>query len=140
MRDYLFYNYGCTEPKGFRRIVIPFRRLLRRLLRPMFQHQIELYRQLDADIDRLDADIDRLSQRQDRLDCQLKATMSSGWDHVAIVRRLAALEDHVEALMQRDAMAASSDGSPLAIEAPILKVEKAGNGEYPRVRDLDCAC
>jgi hypothetical protein len=133
MRDYLFYNYGCTEPKGLRRVVIPFRRILRRFLLPMFQHQIELYRQLDADID-------RLSQRQEQLDCQLKASTSLGWDHIAIVRRLAALEDHVEALMQRDAMAASSEGSPHAIEASILKLEKAGNGEYPRARDRDCAC
>lgn len=122
MRDYQFYDYQRTEPTGFRRIVTPLRRLLRRLLLPAFQRQVELYRQLDADID-------CLSQRLDRLDQQPKATIDFGSDYVAIVRRLAALEEHVEGLMQREAMAELDRGSPIAIEPPILKLEESGNGD-----------
>jgi hypothetical protein len=125
MRDYDFYNYGCTEPTGFRRIVIPFRRLLRRLLRPMFEHQVELYRQL--------------SDRQDRLHLQLEATSAFDCDYTAMARRLAALEEHVEALLQRDVMAESGNGATIKIESAVLKREESGNGGDERARDLDCA-
>ena len=84
MRDIAFYNVGISDLKGFRRVVIPFRRLLRRLLRPIFLRQVELFGQLDT--------------RQDLLEEQVKATLAFGWDYVALTRRLAALEDQVSAL------------------------------------------
>jgi hypothetical protein len=133
MRDYHFYNYGCTEPTGFRRIVIPFRRLLRRLLRPMFEHQVQLYQQLDADIH-------SLSERQDRRHHPLVGTSAFDCDYTAMVRRLAALEEHVEVLLQRQVMAESGDGAPIAIEAAVLKREEIANAGHERARDLDCPC
>jgi hypothetical protein len=133
MRDYHFYNYGYTEPTGFRRIAIPFRRLLRRLLRPMFERQVDLCRQLDADIH-------TLSARQDRLHHQLEATSAFNCDYIAMVRRLAALEEHVEALLEREAIMESGNGARIAIEAAVLKLKESGNGGEKPARDLDRAC
>ena len=133
MHDLVFYEAGCHEVKGMRRVVIPFRRLLRRLLRPIFLH-------LDSQLNSLGAELNSLDRRQNLLDRDLKAVLAMGWDHVAMVRRLAALEDHVEALMQRDVTAESDNSSPMAIEASILKLEESGAGECELARDLDCAC
>ena len=133
MHDLVFYEAGCHEVKGMRRVVIPFRRLLRRLLRPIFLH-------LDSQLNSLGAELNSLDRRQNLLDRDLKAVLAMGWDHVAMVRRLAALEDHVEALMQRDVTAESDNSSPIAIEASILKLEESGAGECELARDLDCAC
>jgi len=133
MQNLVFYEAGCHEVKGIRRVVIPFRRLLRRLLRPIFLH-------LDSQLNSLGAELNSLDRRQNLLDRDLKAVLAMGWDHVAMVRRLAALEDHVEALMQRDVTAESDNSSPMAIEASILKLEESGAGECELARDLDCAC
>ena len=133
MHDLVFYEAGCHEVKGMRRVVIPFRRLLRRLLRPIFLH-------LDSQLNSLGAELNSLDRRQNLLDRDLKAVVAMGWDHVAMVRRLAALEEHVEALMQRDVMAESDNSSRMAIEASILKLEESGADECERARDLDCAC
>jgi hypothetical protein len=133
MLDNHFYHYVGAEPTGFRRIVIPFRRLLHRLLRPMFGHQAELYR-------RHDASIHSLSERQDRLNNQLEATRAVHCDYTAMVRRLAALEEHVEALLQRGVLPESGNGIPIPIEAAVLKGEESGNGEDEHARALNIAC
>ena len=105
MRDLAFYNVGCHEPRGARRLVVPARRAVRRLLRPIFQRQVEIFQSL---CDRLDAaeradrairgDLDHLIRRQDDLAEQVQHAIAFGWDYVAMVRRLAALEDRVAAL------------------------------------------
>jgi hypothetical protein len=105
VQDLAFYNAGCDKPRGLRRAVVPVRRLLRRLLRPIFIRQVELFQHL---ITRLDADetslrgacedIERLSKRQDELDDRVETVLAFGWDYVAMVRRLAILEDQVAAL------------------------------------------
>jgi hypothetical protein len=133
MHNLVFYEAGCHEVKGIRRVVVPFRRLLRRLLRPIFLH-------LDSRLNSLDRRQNSLDRRQDLLDRDLKAVAAMGWNHVAMVRRLAALEEHVEALMQRDEMAESDNMSQVEIEAPIFRLEESGTGECERARDLDCAC
>jgi hypothetical protein len=84
-QELAFYNVGCQEPRGARRVVVPFRRLLRRVLRPIFVRQ----------------DLEHISQRQFHLAEQLQGSVALGWDYVATVRRLAALEDRVEALTLR---------------------------------------
>lgn len=108
MRDLAFYNAGCHEPRGARRAVVPVRRALRRVLRPIFQRQVEIFQNL---CDRLDAAeradhalrerLDVLSGRQDAFAEQVQTTIAFGWDYVAMVRRLAVLEDRVEALAAR---------------------------------------
>jgi hypothetical protein len=107
-QELAFYNVGCQEPRGARRVVVPFRRLLRRVLRPIFVRQVEI---LNSLCDRLDqdehatrtlrADLEHISQRQFHLAEQLQGSVALGWDYVATVRRLAALEDRVEALTLR---------------------------------------
>ena len=147
MQNLVFYEAGCHEVKGIRRVVIPFRRLLRRLLRPIFLHLDSQLNSLDRRQNLLDRDLKAavamgwdLDRRQNLLDRDLKAAVAMGWDHVAMVRRLAALEEHVEALLQRDVMAESDNSSQIEIEASILKLEESGAGECERARDLDCAC
>jgi hypothetical protein len=100
-----FYNVGCDEPKGRRRLIVPLRRALRRVLRPFFLRQVEIFSHL---CDRLDAaeaadlnlrrQFEHMSARQDDLADQAHAAVAFGWDYMAMVRRLAALEDRVEAL------------------------------------------
>jgi hypothetical protein len=107
--DLAFDSAGIQEPRGARRVVVPARRALRRLLRPVFQRQAELFQHLSDRLDAteaadrgLRADLDALAARQQQAGEQLQATVAFGWDYVALVRRLAVLEDRVEALA-RDA-------------------------------------
>jgi hypothetical protein len=58
----------------------------------------------------LDGELKALAHRQDQLDQQLKAALAMGWDHVALARRLAVIEDHLDELLSRDA---ASDRGPL---------------------------
>ena len=60
MDDVAFYDAGCQSPRGFRRIVIPFRRVLRRLLRPIFLRQAELLQQLGMRIEEMQTTLDRV--------------------------------------------------------------------------------
>ncbi len=53
MQDFAFYNAACSQAAGIRRTIVPFRRLVRRLLRPVFQRQAELFRHFSMEIDRL---------------------------------------------------------------------------------------
>ena len=105
MRDLAFYNAGCQDPRGARRVVVSLRRLVRRVLRPIFQRQVGLYQELFDHVDRLErenhalrAQVERFDRRHDALDARMQATVALGWDYVATVRRLAVLEDRVESL------------------------------------------
>jgi hypothetical protein len=126
MRDLAFYNVGCQEPQGVRRLVVPFRRGLRRVLRPIFLRQVEIFESL---CDRLDVtegeersmrrDLDDVTRRQDDLGAQLQTSMAFGWDYTAMVRRLAALEDRVEALtVDREGAASRPDERQLSLPFP----------------------
>jgi hypothetical protein len=108
VRDLAFYNAGYHATKGVRRGLVPIRRLLRRVLRPIFLRQVEMFQEI---WDRLDAlgrleesvstlrdELQAMSHRQDVLAEQWKTTLAFGWDHVALVRRLAVLEDQVASL------------------------------------------
>ena len=118
MRDLAFYEAGCHEVNGIRRVVIPFRRLLRRLLRPIFLHldsQLKSLEWRETQLDHRQNQFDHrqnqlgrdlmaaLDRRQNLVDRDLKAVLAMGWDHVAIARRLAVLEDHLEAILSREA-------------------------------------
>jgi hypothetical protein len=100
--DLAFYNAGCTDAHGIRRVVVLARRLLRRVLRPIFAHQVVLYQYL---IDRLDrgettvqGELETLRKRQDELAERVETIQAFGWDYVAMVRRLAVLEDQLAAV------------------------------------------
>ena len=88
MRDYAFYNADCGEPGLLGSVLKPFRRLLRRILRPFFVRQVELMEQLGAELQ-------ELTHRQEQLEAMI-------CDQEALARRLAALEEHVESLLRRE--------------------------------------
>ncbi|GAC1310699.1 MAG: hypothetical protein NVSMB14_13870 [Isosphaeraceae bacterium] len=98
VRDLEFYNNGCDAPTRKRAILVLPRRVLRRLLRPFFQRQVDLYRELHERIDLIEHALRDIRERQDRLAAETFAGVALGWDHVALSRRLACLEDAVESL------------------------------------------
>jgi hypothetical protein len=142
MDERLFYEAGYHEVKGIKRIALPVRRLVRRVLRPIFVELDNRLKSLDGRQAQFDVHQNKLDQRQNelgqreneldhrqheldhrqnqlgdrqnqlgpevsaatdrlhnRLDRELKALLALGWDHVAVTRRLAVLEDRVEALL-----------------------------------------
>jgi hypothetical protein len=93
VRDHVFYNAGGGGgPLSWP--LAACRRLLRRLLRPYFDRQVELSQDMDKDLT-------GLGQRHEALERQVKHLTALGWDQAAFARRLAALEDRVETLQRR---------------------------------------
>jgi hypothetical protein len=114
--DLEFYNAGCGEAQGLRRIVVVVRRALRRVLRPIFAHQVFLYQYL---IDRLDrsetavqGELETLRKRQDELTERVETIQAFGWDYVAMVRRLAVLEDQLADLTGQTAPSEEGQAGP----------------------------
>jgi hypothetical protein len=60
MRDYRFYNLHDWEPAGLDRVTVPLLRLLRRLLRPVFGRQVEIFQQLGHELEQVRADLNQL--------------------------------------------------------------------------------
>jgi hypothetical protein len=181
MRDFAFYHVGFSGQRGLRALLVPFRRLIRRLLRPMLYRQAELLKGLQAQIDllaiqarrqeiaaregdaglareieavrdrepdprlverierleqltgrldqleRLTGRFDQLERRDEELASQLDATSAFGWDYVALVRRLASLEDHVEAL-QRPRDRDEAGGTRTIIPLRFTEADRAAGG------------
>jgi hypothetical protein len=115
MRDLIFYRAGCEEPRGIRRVLLPARLLLRRLLLPLWQRLVEILQGFDLDLERLAQRQTKLETAHDDSAVQLKRLHQDiaaltrrqsdleafHLDYDALVRRLAALEDHVETLLQQ---------------------------------------
>jgi hypothetical protein len=121
MRDYEFYNVSCGDPTGIRFFPVSLRRVLRRLLRPFFFRQVELFRSLEEDIQALD-------QRHEKL-------IALVGDHVALVRRLATLEEQIAALSGKKPGAGAGDKDPQVLfqfppglEMPGLGAERSVSG------------
>ncbi len=98
MSEDRFYHAGFEQSKGIKGALLPLRRTLRRILRPML---VRLGDQLDSIMSRLDENekqIECLHARHDQTVDQMQATIAFGWDYVAMTRRLAALEDQVARL------------------------------------------
>lgn len=119
MRDFAFYNAGIDDAKGPKRVLGFARRLVRRLLRPMFFHQEALYRDLQAQIDHLTGQVEALSQRSATAD-------AFRWDSVAMARRLASIEDHLTQIQTPDA-------AGRAATAPVCRVHTANDRSAPHV-------
>ncbi|WP_422925918.1 hypothetical protein [Singulisphaera sp. PoT] len=122
MIDLAFYNAGGQNTKGPRILMVSARRIMRRILRPIFLRQVELYQYLIARLDGLDTlapkverhehavfalrvDSDQLkashaelAKKHEENAEQLQTALAFGWDYVALVRRLGTLEDQVAAL------------------------------------------
>lgn len=88
MRDFAFYNAGVHDATGPKRVLGLARRLIRRVLRPMFYRQEAIYREFQDQIDQLSDQVRTLNER-------LATTDAFGWDYVAMSRRMAAIEDHL---------------------------------------------
>jgi hypothetical protein len=101
-----FYNSGCETATGRVGLKIRLRRLGRKLMLPASQRLVEilisLCRRLDAteyEIRDLKGQVDDLRRRQEDQASKIPSTIAFGWDYVAMVRRLAVLEEHVDALL-----------------------------------------
>jgi hypothetical protein len=122
MGDFAFYE-ADIEPKRFRWIVVPLRKLLRRLLGPVWSQEELLFHSLNERIAHLETELssgavssriedgiedvrvdlrgrqeastELITQRLADLERQVETLTGLGWDHVAVVRRLASIEDHM---------------------------------------------
>ena len=110
MEHLAYYHVGCEPASGMGRPTVWARRLLRKLLLPASRRLVQI---LTSVVDRLDkderdilllqAEVESLHRRQDDVAERFPTTVAFGWDYVAMVRRLAVLEDHVaELLAARD--------------------------------------
>ena len=136
MEHLAYYNVGCEPAPGVSKVKLWVRRQFRRILLPSTRRAAEI---LASIVQRLDADeheirdlrgqVDDLRRRHDDQSARIPATMAFGWDYVAMVRRLAVLEEHVDSLM-----AARPEESALAAEpAPAASpVPAAGLAPRPR--------
>jgi hypothetical protein len=113
-----FYNTGCEPTSGRAGPKMRLRRLARKLLMPGFQRLVEilasLCRRLDIleyEVRDLKAMVDDLRRRQEEQAARMPSLIAFGWDYVAMVRRLAVLEEHVDTLL-REKQAASLEHSP----------------------------
>jgi hypothetical protein len=123
--DLAFYNAGCDDARGPRLALVLARRLLRRVLRPIFMQQVVLYQYL---IDRLDrgettvrGDLETMNKRVEDLAERVETVQAFGWDYVAMVRRLAVLEDHLAALTGQTAPASEEAEAQPSIPFPGLE-------------------
>ncbi len=110
-----FYNSGCEPISGRAGLKIRARRVARKLLLPGFQRLVEilasLCRRLDIleyEVRDLKAQVDDLRRRQEEHASKIPATIAFGWDYVAMVRRLAVLEEHMETLLSEKQKAAET--------------------------------
>jgi hypothetical protein len=107
MHDFAFYDTDM-QARRLPWLVVPARRLLRRLLGPVWERERALFealheehvqlgqRLIDVHSD-LGAQVAYLSERIDEVERQVRATAALGWDHVALTRRLTAIEDRLYA-------------------------------------------
>jgi hypothetical protein len=168
MQDFAFYNVGCHDAKGPRGLLILVRRMVRRILRPMFLRQAEIFRHFAALLDdhehrvfalRIDADAmkrqhaelnrqheamacrqENLSARQDELADQIQTTMAFGWDYVAMVRRLATLEDQLASLTGATVAPSDEGDRQPSILFPGLEkaMRKTSNDDDDQIRSKVC--
>jgi hypothetical protein len=86
-----FFNAGCEAGPGGRRAPVVARKALRRLMWPFFSR---LYDILIALVQRFDI----CDEKHERLVKEIESVKAGQWDKEALSRRLATLEDRVEAL------------------------------------------
>jgi len=93
MRDFAVHR-EVGAPRGWRRAVRLVRQVMVRILLPVF-------RRLSVLLEDMDAEQRRLKEQQGCMARQLEALLNHGWDHAALLRRMAALERQVEDLRQQ---------------------------------------
>lgn len=129
MDELRYYDVGCEPEPGLSRTTLWLRRRLRDLLLPASKRMVQLLLSLcqrlevnEAAIRAVNDRCDDLFHRQLDLAGKYPATIAFGWDYVAMTRRLAVLEEHVEALLaERERLIAAA--APSAEDAPARRVE-----------------
>jgi hypothetical protein len=101
-----FYNAGCEPTPGLAGLKIRARRQLRRILLPMFKRLVQILASIchrldvtEHEVRELRALVEDLRRRHEDHSAKTPATLAFGWDYVAMVRRLAVLEEHVDSLL-----------------------------------------
>ena len=128
MEDLAFYNVGFEDARGPRRIMVLVRRLLRRILRPIFYRQVELFQHLTNRLDEHEPvirathrNVDILGHRQEMTEKKVETFLALGWDHVALARRLAVLEDQIAVLTGQSTVGPDQAESKESIPFPGLE-------------------
>ena len=124
-----FYNVGCEPATGGSRIKVWVRRQFRRVLLPTSRRMVEilvsLCNRLDVaehEIRDLRGQLDELRLRHEDQATKLPPTIAFGWDYVAMVRRLAVLEEHVDALLTaRGGLDPAAAAPPALVEPSLAK-------------------
>lgn len=129
MPDLDFQAAGTVRSDGERSRTFVLRRWLCRLLRPIFAKQVEILQEICTRLDSeewgtvsLQRQVQYVDGRVDTLSSQMRTTVALGWDYVATVRRLAVLEDRVEALME----AREREEGESAASVPFVGVDAPG--------------
>ncbi|WP_435011086.1 hypothetical protein P12x_002380 [Tundrisphaera lichenicola] len=111
-----FYNTGCDPEPGLSRLKLWVRRQVRKVLLPPSRRLVEILTSLCHRLDVAEHEsreirhqVDDLRRRQEEQAARLSSTIAFGWDYVAMVRRLAVLEEHVDTLLKREEAGASPD-------------------------------
>lgn len=99
------------------------KRVAKRLLWPFFGKQLSLLYDLQHRVSAIE------TAQKHHTHIAQKA-LALGWDHVALVRRLATLEAHVDALLARG----EGVDSPLPTTMPMTPTRVAKNNENPRFK------
>jgi len=105
-----FEQPGPQGSSGLKRALVPFRRVLVRILRPILVQMADALQSFSTRLDAAEKRLDVMDGRNDRQDEILQATIGFGWDHVAATRRLAALEDQVARCLAVQASLRDADG------------------------------
>ena len=109
MEHLAFYHHGCQPSPGESKLKNFVRRAARKAIMPMCQRLVEILTSVVERLDRnehearvMKAELDDLRRRHEEQAAKMPSTLAFGWDYVAMVRRLAVLEEHVDTLMNRD--------------------------------------
>lgn len=123
-----YYNTGCEPEPGLSRPKLWVRRQFRKILLPASKRMVQILTSLchrldigEAAIRELQDRCNDLHHRQHDLAAKYPATIAFGWDYVAMTRRLAVLEEHVDILLaERERLLAGASiggAEPLAHRA-----------------------
>ena len=112
-----FYNTGCEPAPGPAGLKVQIRRQFRRILLPMFKRLVQILASLchrldlaEHDVRVLRSQVDDLRRRHEDQAAKAPASIAFGWDYVAMVRRLAVLEEHVDTLLSARVAAEAPTG------------------------------
>jgi hypothetical protein len=133
MDQLAFYNVGCEPEPGVSRLKPWLRRLARKVLLPASLRLVQILSSLCHRLDVAEQElrdlrnlVDDLRRRHEEQVARFPATIAFGWDYVAMVRRLAVLEEHVDALLcGRDAAEAAPALADSSVRFPGLESAEA---------------